>query len=398
MNSKERILKVIKHEKADKIPVDLGGSLPTGINVKAYNGLKQALGIKSCNLEIFDSMFMIAKVEKEIIENLQIDVVPISSPYDCMYLRNFIAKKETILPNGLKCLISEDYKPERQRDGSNIFKKNGFIFKFPRNGFYHDVTKYALEDIKSVKDIDRLFDFSGYSDIEENYFLEQSKKLKGTDKAVIGDIFASFSAEDVFGYEKALMSLLVDKKLHMYFVERLTDMFINNFDIFNRSMGDVADILLIYKDMGHQDGPIISTDVANEFFFPLFKKFISHVKSKSNYYVMMHNCGSIYNFIPGLIDCGVDILNPIQFTAKNMELQRLQREFGKYICFWGGGIDTQKILPYGTEKEVRKQVKENAFILSKNDGFVFNPVHIIQSGVPAENIIAAYDEINKIVF
>ena len=110
---------------------------------------------------------------------------------------------------------------------------------------------------------------------------------------------------------------------------------------------------------------------------------------------MMHNCGSIYAFMPDLIDCGIDIINPVQFTARDMQLARLKREFGRDICFWGGGVDTQHVLRFGSQEQVRDQVRENSRILSKGGGFVFNPVHCIQAGVPTENVIAAFDEIRN---
>jgi uroporphyrinogen decarboxylase len=109
---------------------------------------------------------------------------------------------------------------------------------------------------------------------------------------------------------------------------------------------------------------------------------------------MMHNCGSIYELIPDIIASGIDILNPIQISAKNMEPAKLKREFGQDICFWGGGVDTQRILPFGSEEEVRRQVRQNAETFAPGGGYVFNPVHCVQAGVPARNIVAAFDEIN----
>jgi uroporphyrinogen decarboxylase len=169
----------------------------------------------------------------------------------------------------------------------------------------------------------------------------------------------------------------------------------DNFNVFYDAVGDNIDIMMMHKDMGNQKGCMISPGIAKEFFFPNFKRFVDNVKKRSKYYVMMHNCGSIFEFIPDLIECGIDILNPVQFTAYNMDPKKLKKEFGNDICFWGGGVDTQHILPFGTTEEVRIQVRENAKIFSEEGGFVFTPVHCIQAKVPAENIIAAFDEANK---
>jgi len=193
------------------------------------------------------------------------------------------------------------------------------------------------------------------------------------------------------------MNLILEKDLTICFIERQADMYIRNFDKFHDAVGDVCDIMMMHKDMGNQLGPMISPDVARDVFMPSFKKFVTHVKEKSGYKVMMHNCGSVYAFIPDLIEGGIDILNPIQFTARDMEVDRLKREFGTDLCFWGGGVDTQHVLPFGTEADVRKQVRENAAILGEGSGYVFNPVHCIQANVPARNIVAAFDEINRFV-
>lgn len=395
MTSKERIIKAINHEETDKIPVDLGGSIQSTIHVYAYSDLKRALGIESGNVEIMDTFILAVNVEDSVREALQIDTLPILCPIDCLGVRTDVGKKEWVMPSGLKVLVSKDFSPVQQADGSYLLERGGFQFKLPQNGYYFDTIKYALQDAKTIKDIEKNFDFTGYTEKEAEYFKKEAKKLKGTDKAVIGDVFASFSAEDTFGYEKAFMNLILEKDLTIYFIERSTDMFIRNFNVFYEAVGDVVDIMMMHKDMGSQNGPMVSPKIASEIFFPYFKKFVRHVKEKSDYFVMMHNCGSIYEFIPSLIDCGIDILNPVQITAKDMEPEKLKREFGKDICFWGGGVDTQHVLPYESEEEVRKQVRENARVFSKEGGYVFTPVHCIQAKVPTGNIIAAFDEVNN---
>lgn len=395
MKSKERILNAIKHKESDKIPIDLGGSVQSTIHVYAYSNLKEVLGISSGNIEVMDSFILAAKVEDSIREALQIDTIPLLPPIDALGVRNDVEKKEWIMPNGLKVIVSKDFNPVKLDDGSYILSKNGYEFKLPKNGYYFDPIKYLLQDAKTIKDIENNFDFSGYGEREAQYFKREVEKLKNSDKAIIGDIFASFSAEDVFGYEKAFMNLILEKDLTKYFMERLTDMYIHNFNVFYDAVGDNIDIMMMHKDMGNQKGCMISPGIAKEFFFTNFKRFVDNIKKRSKYYVMMHNCGSIYEFIPDLIECGIDILNPVQFTAYNMDPKKLKKEFGNDICFWGGGVDTQHILPFGTTEEVRIQVRENAKIFSEEGGFVFTPVHCIQAKVPAENIIAAFDEANK---
>lgn len=385
----------VNHDATDKIPVDLGGSVQSTIHVYAYADLKRALGIKTGSVEVMDTFILAAHVEDSVRRALQIDTVPIFCPVDACGVKNDAEKVTWTMPNGLQVKVSEDFNPVQQGDGSWILDKAGYQFKLPADGYYFDMIKYLLQDAETQEDVEKTFDFGGFTEAQAVFYRDQAEKLRGTEFAVIGDVWASFSAEDMFGYEKAFMNLCLNKELTIHFIERLTDMFIHNFELFHDAVGDVCDIMMMHKDMGHQNGPMMSPDLAREVFMPSFKRFISHVKSKSNYKVMMHNCGSIYAFIPDLIDCGVDILNPVQFTAKDMQLDRLKKEFGKDLCFWGGGVDTQHVFPSGSQDEVRAQVRKNASILSSRSGFVFNPVHCIQANVPAQNIIAAFDEINR---
>lgn len=392
MTSKERITRALKRQETDKVPVDLGGSVQSTIHAYAYDRLKKALGIKTGRVQIMDTFILAALVEDSVREALQIDTVPIRCPVDACGVRNDAGEKAWAMPNGLQVIVSDDFNPVKAADGSWLLERGGTVFRLPPEGYYFDPINYALENAKTPGDVDRLFDFSGYGRREAAFLCRQAEQLRGTDKFVIGDVFASFSAEDVFGYEKAFANLIENKELTIYFIERLTDMFIHNFDVFYSAVGDVADMMMIHKDMGNQRGPMISPRLAEEIFFPAFTRFIAHVKSKSKYFVMMHNCGSIYAFLPGLIRCGIDAINPLQFTAKDMELEKLKREFGKDLCFWGGGVDTQHVLPFGTADEVRRQVRDNAAVLGRNGGYVFTPVHCIQAGVPAENMLAAFEE------
>jgi len=395
MTSKERVLKSVAHHPIDKVPVDLGSSIQTGIHAYAYDNLRQALGINSGQVEIMDTYIMAATVEEAVVRELRVDAIPLLCPVDGLGMHNGKPKKNWRMPNGLKVRVPTDFSPKRQADGSHIVSKNGFTFRMPTDGFYFDAVAYALENAETEADVDACFDFTPYGPPEVEYLEEESRRLTGTDKAVVGDIFASFSAEDNFGYEKAMICLLTNRSLIEYFMERLTDLFIKNFEIYYGVVGDVVDVMMMHKDMGNMLGPTVDPVLARRVFFPMFKRFVSHVKSKSSYKVMMHNCGSIYEFIPDIIAAGIDILNPVQISARNMEPSRLKREFGSDICFWGGGVDTQRMLPFGSEEDVRRQVRQNAKVFAERGGYVFNPVHCVQADVPPRNIIAAFDEINR---
>jgi uroporphyrinogen decarboxylase len=157
-------------------------------------------------------------------------------------------------------------------------------------------------------------------------------------------------------------------------------------------VGDAVDVITVYKDLGNQNGPSIHPDLVREVFFPPMRRFVEWVKERSGYSVMLHACGSIYEFIPDIVACGFDILNPVQISARNMDPEHLKSRFGGDICFWGGGVDTQNILPFGSADEIRRQVRSNVDIFSRGGGFVFNPVHNVQAGVSPESVASAYYE------
>ena len=394
MTSKERVLKAIRHKETDKLPVDLGGSLVTGIHIFSYNSLRQALGVSSGLPVLIDTSQMLALVEKEVIEVLQVDTVPLMGVYDPMGVKNGVGYKTFSFPNGLKCLVSKDFNPKQESDGSFYIEKGGNLFCMPSGGFYFDLRRPALKGVKTIKEITEKFDLSPFSKEEADYYKREALKLKGTDKAVIGEMFATYEVEFYFGYEEAYIILFENKTLIMDFLELITDMYIKNFDIFNSSVGNVVDILVVYKDLGNQLGPSISPDLAREVFFPSMKRFVEYVKTHSDYAIMLHTCGAVYEFIPDIIDCGFDILNPVQISARGMDPEKLKRDFGKDICFWGGGVDTQKTLPFCKPDEIRAEVRKNCSIFAKGGGFVFTPVHNVQANVPPENVIAAFSEAN----
>jgi uroporphyrinogen decarboxylase len=392
MTSKERVIRAITHRETDRIPLDLGATLVTGIHAYSYSRLKELLGLSKGLVEIIDTFQFLARVEDEVLERFGIDVLPLFGAYDPLGVKCGVGLKEWTMPNGESCLASKDFNPELQSDGSYLLEKGGSLFRLPKEGFYFDAIRPVLAKIEDMGDIEKLFGFNGFTQEQGNYYRKEAERLHGSERAVVGEIFATFEIEFYFGYEQGMMNLLTNKQIMIDFLDRLTDMYKKNFNLFRDAVGNGVDVITVYKDLGNQNGPSVNPSVVREVFMPPMKRFVQFVKENSDYAVMLHACGSMYEFIPDIIDCGFDILNPVQISARNMEPGRLKQEFGEELCFWGGGVDTQHMLPFGTPEEIRGQVRENAEALAAAGGFVFNPVHNIQAGVPPENIVAAYDE------
>lgn len=193
------------------------------------------------------------------------------------------------------------------------------------------------------------------------------------------------------GMEQFFMDMATNKKLANYLLDRVTEGACTAWENSLAEIGDLLDVAHTGDDLANQLAPMISMDMFEELLKPRYRKIIDIIKKHTDARISFHTCGSVYKFIPHLIDIGVDIFNPVQVSAADMDTKKLKKEFGDDIVFWGGGCDTQRVLPYGTRDEVREEVKRRIDDLAEGGGFVFNQVHNIQAGVPPENIMAMYE-------
>ena len=180
------------------------------------------------------------------------------------------------------------------------------------------------------------------------------------------------------------------------FMEKLLENKLKCWDSIIGALGDLIDVACEGDDLGTQNGPFIDPEMVRKKIKPYYKKLFDHIHSKTRAKIYFHSCGSVVKLIPDLIDAGVDILNPVQISAAGMDPVYLKKEFGKDICFWGGGIDTQKILPTGTKKQIQDQVKRNTEIFGKDGGFVFCTVHNVQNDVPVENFVTMWETLMEV--
>jgi len=192
-----------------------------------------------------------------------------------------------------------------------------------------------------------------------------------------------------------MMDLAGDPEFSGVLLDRLVDANIQRLEQILPAVEGYVQVIQVGDDLGMQDGPQLSPRLYRKVIKPRHQRLYRYIKEHSSAYLFLHTCGSVYPFIPDFIEMGVDILNPVQVSAKNMDSKRLKQEFGKDIVFWGGGCDTQQVLSFGTPAEVREEVKRRIGDLAPGGGFVFNEVHNIQVGVPPENIVAMYDAVRE---
>jgi len=161
-------------------------------------------------------------------------------------------------------------------------------------------------------------------------------------------------------------------------------------------VGDSAQVAFVTgTDFGTQNRAFISRKAYRELYQPFHKIITDYIHKHSRWKTFIHSCGSVIDLIPDFIDSGFDVLNPVQCSAAGMSPKTLKREFGKDLVFWGGGVDTQKTLPFGTPDEVYREVRERIEIFGDGGGFVFDAIHNIQAGVPVENVLAMFRAIRE---
>jgi len=403
MTSRERVKMATDHKETDRIPIDLGAMRSTGIATVAYNRLRKKLGIKQGLARMYDFVQQLAYPENEIMDMFHIDVIDAGQAF----LKSDDNWREWTLGDNLKCLIPKYFNAEIDKDSTVLVKdKNNFVLgKKPKTSLYVDQVYWVYKDLPSIPDIFEDKDIVKhmwaipsppwhldiFDDAQYKLFINDIKELyQTTDYSIVLAVGCNLFETGTFlrGMENFLCDIYVDKKGTKRLLDFLVERNVRLLDRVLKGVGEYVDIVVFGDDLGSQNGPFVSPDVFRQIFKPGYKKMWDFVHDTSNCKVFLHSCGSIYELIPDLIDVGLEILNPVQTTAANMEPERLKKDFGKDITFWGGGCDTQYILSTATSKEVKEDVRRRIDILAKNGGFVFNQIHNILADVPPENVIA----------
>lgn len=394
MTSRQRIIEAMNHRKTDMLPVDFGGMRSTGISAIAYNKLKAYLGIKGKPARLYDVFQQLAEPELEVVNRLGGDVVQAHRLCPAFGIK--IDKwKPGILNDGSECIVPEGYNPVKDKNGDlEIRDGDTVIARMPANGYYFDQVFHPYENVETMDDIDKITipEISR----EELVFLENEVKTlhKNTDKAILisfgGNILEAGQIN--WGYEKFFSAMALEPELVHYWLNKLTGAYMRDLEKFMKAVGKYVNVIQFGDDLGTQEAPQISPKMYREMIKPYHA--IQYQYVRNNYpdvKVFLHSCGAIYDLLPDLVDAGVEVLNPVQISAKGMDPARLKKEFGRQLTFWGGGANMQYTVNMGTIDQIKKEVKELIEIFSPGGGFVFNQVHNIQSNVSPEKVMAIYD-------
>lgn len=379
MNSKERVILSINHKEPDQVPIDLGGTMETTIHRDGYTKLKERLGLclDEPNREMLKTAGF-AWVDQEVQRHIGADIRGIF-PYP--------ANRDTI-----------EY---WNKDGYSHFTDEfGILWRKPlESGLYFDIWAHPLKG----KTFDEIKAHAFPAPADDKRFAHIPEYLDQVDPLEYPLVFDNCFGNGIFqmcnmllGYENFLLSMAMNEDKAYWLLDKILDMKIQFWDTVLDRFGDRIDIVKELDDLGTQLNLWISPKMYQEMVKPRLIKLIRFIKSKKpEVKIMMHSCGSIFKIIPDLIDAGVEILNPVQYSAQEMDPVEIKKQFGKDIVIWGGGIDTQSILPRGTVQEVIDETKRMLDIYMPGGGFVFAPVHAIQYDVPTENIIAMWETVKK---
>jgi uroporphyrinogen decarboxylase len=374
MTPRERLTKALNHEIPDRIPIDLGGN-QTGIHKNAYRALVRHLGLAE-EVQIMDAVQQLAQPSEQVLQRLRVDT-------------RYVAARA---PESFKGGIVRARREGRNWD--DLVDEFGVRWSMPEDApYYMDITLHPLANA-TLADV-RNHPWPKGDDPSRFYGLrDRALTLKNeTPYAVVSGI--SGVVYEICWYLRGLEQWLCDLVTDPGFCEAMLDQtlqfWLDWFRVFLDEVGDVVDVIMIGDDLAGQRGPLFNPAIYRRLIKPRHKQLVQYIRSRTHARIWYHTCGACTQFIPDLIDNGVQVLNPVQISAEGMQPAELKRQFGGKLAFWGGGVDAQHVLPRGTPAEVAANVRQNLAALMAGGGYVFNNVHNIQGEVPPENILAMYD-------
>lgn len=374
MNPRERVLLSLNHKEPDRIPIDLGATIVSSITRRAYIDLKNHLGMPLEEIKMLDYVQQLPYVDEALMERFGVDFRMVQLP--------------SATAPGLNVFQEGEYYAFIDRWGSKLHmpKENGLYFdwvEFP----FTETTMEALENYRWPQPDPR----------EYNLQLRQQAQslFENTDYALVGSAVIGGGIFEqparTIGLQNFFMALVQEPRFAESLMDRITDIYIESCNNYLDELGRYLHVFTFWDDVCGQDGWLIRPEQYRKMIKPRQRRLVDAIKKKTSAKLFYHSCGASYDLVPDLIELGFDILNPVQVSARGMDTRRLKQAFGKDMVFWGGGVDTQHVLPFGTPQQVAEEVRRRIDDLAPGGGFVFAAVHNIQAFVPPENIVAAFD-------
>ena len=394
MTSRERVWEAVNHRQPDKIPVDLGGTKTTGIHIDEYCELVRYLGLDLLPPKCYEQFQMLARVDEEVRRWAGGDVVQVENPIETWGLPNRDWKFWKT-GKGNEVLMPGAHDPVMCDDGNYRLYHNGVsvAYKPPDALYYERDCKTGMSDEIVFADPDKwASSIKFYGDEELRQMQKQAKfYFENTEYSIHGGFMrGGLGTTGMFAghtFSDWMCILMTEPDYANEILEATAKRAVENLTLYLQAVGPYIDTIMVSGvDYGMQDREMFNPDIFRGIYVPNFKIINGYVHNNCRAKIMFHTCGSNYYLIPHFVECGVDILNPVHTNAARMEAKRLKDEFGEKMVFWGGGIETQSVLPNGSPEEIENQIKERLEIFGKGGGFIFAAIHNIQYGVPPFNL------------
>jgi len=413
MTSRERLIATLNHREPDCVPIDFGGSAVTGIHASCVAALRDYYGLEKRPVRIHEPFQMLALVDDDLKDAMGLDVVGVFARSTM-----FGFPAEQFKPwqfNGLDVLVPVDFNTTVDAKGYTLLYPEGDTSvppsgRMPRGGFFFDciIRQDPIDDAKLNPD-DNTEEFAPVAQADLDHLARYTRQAAATGRGVIatfgGTAFGDIAMVPApsLKHPKGIRDVAewyistVSRQPYIHKVfERQCEVAIANLQRIDAAVGDNVDALFLCgTDFGTQTSAFCSVKTFRSLYFPYYKQVCDWIHSHTNWKVFKHSCGAVSKFLPSFIEAGIDILNPVQCSATGMEPEQLKSNFGRDLVFWGGGVDTQKVLPFGTPAEVREQVLRRCEIFAPGGGFVFNTIHNVQFGTPVGNIVAMLNAVHE---
>jgi hypothetical protein len=416
LTSRQRVELALAHREPDKVPLDLGGGPVTGMHVSSVYKLRQALGLdpRGTPVRVSEPFQMLGEIAPDLIEALNIDVVRVARQTNFFSFAN-TDWKEWEAFDGIPMLVPGDFPTEREPNGDVLMYPCGdrsapASARMPKASFYFDaIVRQEPIDETRLEPADNAEEFGPITQADLDYIGAEVTRLESTGRAIFGDFGGTGFGDIAFvpgpglrhpkgirDLEQWYMSLVTRPEYISDVFERQCEIGIANLDRIHATVGDAITVVLVTgTDFGGQQAPLISPKVYRRLFQPFHVRVNDWIHTHTTWKTLIHSCGSIWRLLDDIVDAGFDALNPVQTSAAEMDPVALKERYGERVTFWGGGIDTQRVLPFGTPEEIREMVAERMRIFGAGGGFVFNPIHNVQAGVPVENLLALYRAVDE---
>lgn len=413
MTPRERVLAAIDHREPDRVPVDLGATPSSGISAIAYGRLKRHLGLTDGHNRVYDVVQQLAEPEDAILDRFGIDVVDLGRTFNTRdddwypvtlfdgstaeYPKWF--RPEPMAGGGFRAMAADGVELAVQLKDMNFYDQTCFpwLDDYPAD---FSTLKPAMSRVHWAALAHSPWDHAGDEGFWETLRANTLKLREQSDRAIMVVVGCNLFEWGTFlrRMDNFLMDLIAEPEQVERLLDALVEIHLGTLEKVCKAVGDLADVCRFGDDLGTDTGPFMSPATYQKLFKPRHTALCDYVHKHSSMRTFLHSCGSIHALMPDLIEAGFEVINPVQTACRDMEADKLKRDFGKDICFWGGGADTRAILNHGKPADVRKDVLERLAILSPGGGFVFNTIHNILPDVPPENIeamFAAIDEFHR---